>query len=237
MGISHSAAAQAIRSAIHNSYYELAINWTTGPIVRITPYEVHIQDPEFYDELYLQRLDKDEWFVAGFDGESTFATGPAELHRLRRSAMNPFFSKASISSRFPVVQQTVRRLCERLEGCTQTGQVVLAKPPFIALTIDVITLFAFGKSYDTLEEPDFGAYWNELFATGVRLSPTARIFPPLRLLFHLPEWVAVRLNPVAGAGITAFVSYISRNSTHRWAELTSSTEVDRDPSRPTAQRE
>jgi cytochrome P450 len=171
---------------------------------------VHIQDPEFYDELYLQRLDKDKWFITGFAGESTFATGSAELHRLRRSAMNPFFSKASISSRFPVVQQAVKRLCERLDDCIQTGQVILTKLPFIALTNDVISLFAFGKSYGTLEEPDFGAYWKEIFATGIRMPPAIRIFPPLRLMLLLPTWVAIRLNPVVASGIRVLVSYTSR---------------------------
>lgn len=111
-----------------------------------------------------------------------------------------------------MVQQTVKRLCERLEGLTQTGQVILAKIPFIALTVDVISLFAFGKSYGTVEEPDFGAYWNEILATGVRMPPAIRIFPPLRLLLSLPMWIVVWLNPVAVAGIKYFVSCTTSHS-------------------------
>ena len=35
-----------------------------GPVIRINPYEVHINDPEFYDELYLgsSKAKTDKWF-------------------------------------------------------------------------------------------------------------------------------------------------------------------------------
>jgi len=37
---------------------------STGPVVRINPYEVHINDPEFYDELYVgaSECKTDKWF-------------------------------------------------------------------------------------------------------------------------------------------------------------------------------
>jgi len=102
----------------------------------------------------------------------------------------------------------------------------MTKLPFIALTNDVISVFAFGKSYDTLEEPDFGAYWNDTLATGVRMPPAVRIFRPLGLLLRLPTWIVVRLNPVAAAGIRVLVSCTSKNGMHRRTVLTPSTEVD-----------
>lgn len=68
------------------------IQKNSGPIVRINPYELHIQDFEFYNELYspTNKLDKYGWStkLAGADG-SSIATVPHDLHKLRRNALSP----------------------------------------------------------------------------------------------------------------------------------------------------
>ncbi|KAK3997030.1 hypothetical protein QBC44DRAFT_316061 [Cladorrhinum sp. PSN332] len=66
-----------------------------GPVVRINPYELHIIDPDFYDEIYYanRKLDKYEWWVK-LTGttNSVFATVHHDHHKLRRAPLNPFFS-------------------------------------------------------------------------------------------------------------------------------------------------
>jgi len=63
-----------------------------GPIVRITPDELHVQDSSFWDTLYARnpKADKYAWMNGRFGNEaSIFTTSDQALHRLRRSALNP----------------------------------------------------------------------------------------------------------------------------------------------------
>jgi hypothetical protein len=63
-----------------------------GPIVRVTPWELHVDDPSFYEVLFNKnpKSAKDPWFNTRFGNQtSTFSTCDAAHHRLRRSALNP----------------------------------------------------------------------------------------------------------------------------------------------------
>jgi cytochrome P450 len=103
------------------------MNVCAGPIVRISPFEVHVKDPDWYDELYTngsRKRDKSAWFVGRSGGNSVFGTIPHDHHRLRRSALNPFFSKRSIAAFEPVIQSTMNQLCLALEGYVADGNPV-----------------------------------------------------------------------------------------------------------------
>lgn len=87
-----------------------------GPIIRISPYELHIEDPKYYDELYVRasrrRKEKYEWSVRGFGPTLyTFATVGHEFHRTRRGAVAPFFSKALVQNLEPERQHRTSGLC------------------------------------------------------------------------------------------------------------------------------
>ncbi|KAJ5893794.1 Cytochrome P450 [Penicillium taxi] len=61
-----------------------------GPILRVGPNEVHIDDPDYlYTTMCTHRFDIPE---------ATISTVESEHHRIRRAAIAPFFSHARISS-------------------------------------------------------------------------------------------------------------------------------------------
>ncbi len=95
-----------------------------GPIVRITPTELHIDDPDYYDTLYTRasgRRNKYAYFSGRFGYASdTFSTVDHDLHRQRRKAISPFFSVAKIADFQPVIVKKVERLCEKLTPTPRT---------------------------------------------------------------------------------------------------------------------
>jgi cytochrome P450 len=136
-----------------------------GPIVRINPEELHINDPEYYDELYgsvTRKRDKYEnWVNLGATPGSSFSTVGHDHHRLRRGALNSFFSKRAVTQLEPVIQEKVGKLCRRFGAVLQTGEVVRADAAFVALTMDVISQYSFARDDDYLAEPDFKLAWKE----------------------------------------------------------------------------
>jgi cytochrome P450 len=98
-----------------------------GPIVRINPYALHISTPQFYEALFTssKKMDKWYWFtrVFGMD-RATFLTIDHNTHRLRRAAMNPFFSLASVRRLQPMIEERVQTFLGRLSELKGTREVL-----------------------------------------------------------------------------------------------------------------
>lgn len=124
-----------------------------GPIVRINPWEVHINDPAFMDTLFSNsRMQKDPFYYGGFGiGASAFCTQSAELHRVRRGAMSYFFSKASIVKLEPRVLQRVKQLCRRLRECRDVGKPADLSNAYRCLATDVTTDYAVPNTRNFLD--------------------------------------------------------------------------------------
>lgn len=99
-----------------------------GLIVRVSPYEIHIITSSFYEELYTsatQKRNKYEWFTKQFATPLVaFGTVDHNLHRIRRGAINPFFSKASVRRLQPVIQEKIKKLISRVDGFGESGEVL-----------------------------------------------------------------------------------------------------------------
>ena len=90
--------------------YGLIDSSSAGPVLCINPNEIHIDDPEFFETLYAQS--------PGYDKPRSiqyrFGTPEHDVHRIRRTAISPFFSKKGITQHTPSIQDRVDRLCSRL---------------------------------------------------------------------------------------------------------------------------
>jgi hypothetical protein len=204
------------RSARCDTAYDIC----AGPIVRISPFEIHVKDPEWYDELYTngsRKRDKSAWFVGRSGGNSVFGTIHHDHHRLRRSALNPFFSKRSIAAFEPVIQSTMDQLCLALKSHILSGDPVELQTAYMALTLDVISQYAFGESLGLVQKPGFSPEWNKMLHATIEAGIMNRHFPWLAdVMMSLPTWLAASIS-----GPVAFFVQIQRVSIFTWSMNTS----------------
>ena len=76
---------------------------------------------------------------------------------MRRAAVSPFFSSASLRKLEPLIQDNVSRLISVFRRYRSTGEVIPLRPAFSALTSDVIADYCFGGSENYIEAEGFNA--------------------------------------------------------------------------------
>ncbi|CAD6568589.1 MAG: hypothetical protein ASARMPRED_001868 [Alectoria sarmentosa] len=89
-----------------------------GPIVRVTPDEVHVKDPEWSHVLYAGQghiRDKDPSLAhAAGSADGTFGTVSHHVHRRRRVPVSSYFSKISVAEMQDKIWERVGHMCDVL---------------------------------------------------------------------------------------------------------------------------
>lgn len=171
-----------------------------GPIIRTNPDDVHIHDPDFFDELYTLQLDKWEWWTRGFAVPTAGGmTIKHEIHRRRRGALNPFFSKASIVAEMPVIQEKLAVMCARLDKIAGSREVLDLEAVYLAVTTDVLTQCSYGWTYDYIHNPEWAYRWKVVNAGGRASASIVRSFPLIGAVVRsMPLSLALKLVPPVG---------------------------------------
>ncbi|TVY92481.1 Cyrochrome P450 monooxygenase [Lachnellula willkommii] len=153
-----------------------------GPIIRINPYELHVETPQFYEELYAgssKRRDKYKWHNKWAANDcSAWGSIDHDIHRMRRGVINPFFSKASVRRLQPVIQERVDKLLSRIKDFKVSG-----KP----LTISLAYVSLSSGTHTAMPLTPFRYHIPHIVANA--------IYWPFALLTSLPHWLAVAIAP------------------------------------------
>ncbi|KAI9774497.1 MAG: hypothetical protein M1839_001685 [Geoglossum umbratile] len=170
-----------------------------GPIIRINPHELHVNDPSFLETLFSRTSPRDKFLrhtrTMGIQ-DSTFGTTSHALHRLRRGAINPFFSKRMVTVLEPVIQSKVEMLCSRIAEFKGKPVPVPIKLAYASLTTDVITEYALRRSYGHLEDKDFAPLWCKTIRSASRVMHLGKHFPWLyHVLKRMPDWFVEFASP------------------------------------------
>jgi Cytochrome P450 len=166
--------------------------------VRIKPNEVHLNDPDNYEKIYNvgSRYSKDPPFYRAFGADaSIFSTTSNHLHRIRRAALNPLFSRKRVLELEDLVHEKAGKLDARLRRAAGRQESVDLHHGLRAVSVDVITDYAFDSCYCLLDREDLGL---EHFDMIRQLGPAICFFqfwPWLQAVAKsMPVWLAGKLN-------------------------------------------
>lgn len=113
-----------------------------GRIVRVSPDELHVDDPSFLPELMPsggRRRHKHGRLMQVFGfSEGAGATVDHGMHRIRRGAMAKMFSKESMRGLEPHISTSMQKLWSRFDEFRTSGQPLDLLPAFAALTVRLI---------------------------------------------------------------------------------------------------
>lgn len=169
-------------------------------MVRINPYELHIKDAGFYDHIYASapsRRDKFEFFVKSPDSDNaTGFTVDHDLHRLRREALSPFFSKRNVVGLESRIKAKTEVLCQRLDEYIDSRDPINMTVASLALTMDILTEYAFAEDFGLLKQKDFNVKWRDTILSIMQALPTICHFKWfLRVVSALPTSLARLIAP------------------------------------------
>ncbi|KAH8723051.1 cytochrome P450 [Phaeosphaeriaceae sp. PMI808] len=160
-----------------------------GPIVRISPEELHVKDPEWFNELYPvgnRKRDKYVWFLSEGTNATSSATVRHDVHRQRRSALAPSFSKQSVMAiEETLIRPNIAAMLERLDEYAQSETVVVLGTVFSSLTVDTLVQMWFGAESGQTYRWGFFPKWTEVIQPLLTGSHFLRHFPFAFALFGL----------------------------------------------------
>ncbi|KAI0424729.1 cytochrome P450 [Xylaria sp. FL1042] len=173
-----------------------------GPIIRISPYELHVNDAAFFDTLYSRQegvWHKYDWSVDAFATKgASIWTADHTLHKNRRLPLNPFLSKAKVSAQQDMIMRHVQALFGRLSRFAESQKTVDLGAAFTAFVRDVTNEYIFGKHYNDLGKEDFDAGMMVAAQAGGLLWRTTkfiRFFGPFMRSIP-PQWIMAVSDPV-----------------------------------------
>jgi hypothetical protein len=174
-----------------------------GPVVRISPNEVHLSDSENYDKIYNVggAYYKDPIYYGAWGRDTfIFTIVHNDVHRRRRAPFNPFFSRKNVLETESVVQDKVNRLCRRVREAIAADKPINLHAGFRAVSMDVITEYAFDNCGDSLEKDNFGAEWSDSIREAGHMFWFLHQFPFMTpVLLGMPQWLTLLLSPQTGA--------------------------------------
>ncbi|KAI9150020.1 cytochrome protein [Paramyrothecium foliicola] len=185
-----------------------------GPIVRCSPGELSINDPEFYNQVYVPAGTRRTDLMcqrSGLGLDGAFLTTPDHfLHQQRRKPVEKFFAFKNIKDMEPAIHEKMRILDRRISEFVGTGSFVRLDHAYAAMIGDLILKFTVGEPSGMLEDPNFTPGWFNMIR-GVTLSvPIVRNFPLVGMLVNLIPMDRIKSNNRLLSGLKIWTMKMGR---------------------------
>lgn len=169
-----------------------------GPVVRIAPNEIHLADQDNYDKVYsvAGHFHKDALFYGALGLRIMLTAVSNDEHRRRRAPLNHFFSRRAVLDLEDIVQEKVAKLCRRVREALAARTPADLRSGLRAVSIDVLTEYAFADCWNHLDAPDFKPWFSEALRDTGRMWWTFQQFPVLlKPMQAMPEDFARKMSP------------------------------------------
>ncbi|KAF2963419.1 hypothetical protein GQX73_g10144 [Xylaria multiplex] len=174
-----------------------------GPIVRINPNELHVEDSAWFNTLYVNSASgiRDKYPPAanmiGTPGGG-FGTVSHETHQKRRGAIGPCFSKSAVAASESIIYDHVEKLIRYIEKQISTDGSTEIRLAYLALSTDILTEHCFGQSMhpNLIENHEKAIEWSRLTKVVVDLANIGkRIGWVIPYAMKCPMWMLNMLSP------------------------------------------
>ena len=130
------------------------------------------------------------------DGNLVFGTIDHEIHRKRRAAVSPFFSKYNISSAESMIYEKMNTFCAKMSRDTADGGAIELRKMYLAMTTDTLSAHCFQKSLDLLKDDRRTDDWKRTIGAVSGLTPLIKQFTwIIPLALRLPLCLIQRVVP------------------------------------------
>jgi len=166
-----------------------------GPIVRINPHEIHVDDTAWLDTLYTGPAYgiRDKYPPAAYltgTPRGIFGTVAFDLHRKRRGAISALFSKAQATQEEPIIYDKLDLLIERVNTQIARDGFAEMRANYLAFTTDTVADYCLEKCLNLLHDEKKALEWQETINALANTAPIARQWSwvtPLSL--SMPVWL------------------------------------------------
>ncbi|KAF6838503.1 cytochrome p450 [Colletotrichum musicola] len=181
-------------------HYVHSLHHYYGPIVRISPTEVAVADPESFTAIHKigSGFLKGPWYQTTVTdaGPGIFAMVDPKQHAARRKLFARAFTSTSLRQNWEaVVRRKVERAVERIYADSVHGKADVLKW-WTLMTTDVIAHLSFGESFDMLELGEKNSYIKALESVFIMTT----LYAELPLVYHLARLLPIKsIQNVLGA--------------------------------------
>ncbi|KAI0973455.1 cytochrome P450 [Xylaria arbuscula] len=152
-----------------------------GPIVRLSPDEIHISDTAWVDTLLISSAQgiRDKYAPAASQAgtpKGVFGTALHNTHRRRRAALSPLFSKSCAAGAQGLIYDKVDLLLKQIDLQIARDGYAEMRTAFICFTTDVVYEYCLGQSFRLLEDEKKGQEWHDAIRALAKTIPYTRQF-------------------------------------------------------------
>ncbi|MCJ1401199.1 hypothetical protein MMC11_004411 [Xylographa trunciseda] len=172
-----------------------------GPIVRISPEEISLNDSEFNIDYFMhdKKLNKDPWYYDFGFRNALFVLTNKEKHKERQTNLADSFRGSYWKEAYPMLTREIRTLVGKFEKSAQEKQELNLSKAFRKTGNDVLRNFLLGEHYDgpNAHSGDFAKEADTLFHPLFRAVSWSRHFPFLLPFEDLtPDWIVTAVMPM-----------------------------------------